>query len=230
MQLNLFLLLALFTLAVGCSQQSTKTSIKVSTAALFGGSAATQGVSQGGLMVWGKSDKGDSFARALNDSDSLNIELPNGKWTFAAIAWENTSNNKLESNEVRCALQNNVVLAGSAIAPIAMSLTGATCDSNGIFKGQASTIEADMMLRVCRSTSGITGVPNECHYDRSAADWKSYPAPVRAMRVRLPEFDNFKGSYKAQGEGLVSACGEFDTATGQWNGPTDIALPLGLPN
>jgi hypothetical protein len=83
---NLFLLIPLL-MFVACSKNTTSTKLKVSSNFVFGGSTLNGTYTAGGLMVWGQGPGGEAFGRAMVGTDTINVDLKNGAWTFYSIAW-----------------------------------------------------------------------------------------------------------------------------------------------
>jgi hypothetical protein len=123
---TLFLLSLCF--LVSCSQKTTSAKLQISNSFVFGG-AETSPYSGGGLMIWGRNLEGASFGRTIEDSDSISIQLPNGSWTFFAMAWEGEAGTDTNANgttddkllgKVRCAISPQVSMTGGDAPVIVM--------------------------------------------------------------------------------------------------------------
>ena len=104
-----------------CAPGVGTSKLKVSVAAVTGSANFP-----GGLFFMGKNlDSQESFSlRVLSDNDTLEIELPNGKYNFYAIGWGANSGNY--EGSIYCDVQNSVALEGGEF-PIQMSASTSTC-------------------------------------------------------------------------------------------------------
>lgn len=184
---SLISLFVLLLLGVGCAQKSSKVSLKLTSSFAFGG-ANLASYSQGGLMVWGMSGDGRSFAKVMNDTDALQLELPNGVWEFYAMAWQNTNNQALDgTTALRCAKSPITKLDGVAASPV-LNLTQTDCDIP-MFRGRATTLgSSQLQLRFCEAVELVNGSSNLCTNDRTQTARVSDKAPVMSVRVRLAEY------------------------------------------
>lgn len=219
----LFGLLAL----TACSQKSAKVKLELTSSFVFGGTAAMQAVSEGGLMVWGLSANGESFGRVLNNSNAIDLELPNGSWTFSAVAWDNATSVVFDGATIRCARSAAVELKGGDVA-VPLSLTAPACASVE-FHGAASQIRTDLNLRLCKTAAAVTGITDVCTYDKQVANRVSDKAPAMSVLVRLEEYDRFSSVAESRGSGLSRCVAMPDTANGEWSVPGDLNLPVGNP-
>lgn len=120
---KLFLFLILSLIAVSCSQAPEETTAKVSVGYLTGSTNY-----QAGLYIIAEQTDGKGYAvRMLDNSDAVEMVLPNGSWNFTAIGWNGTEHFE---GDVFCARQNNVKLGGGDFN-LAMSATEAGCANLG---------------------------------------------------------------------------------------------------
>lgn len=219
----LFFVFVITSMFVSCSQKSANTSIKVSTSALFGGSAALQQISEGGLMVWGVSNNGHRFGQTIEDTDTINLDLPNGTWTFYAVAWDNATNEPLlASTDLRCAESTPTQLAGTAVN-VALAVSPGAC-ANTMFRGYATSANSGTIkARLCEDVSSITSHNDVCTDDRTNASRKSDKVPMLSVKVTLPNYIN-----NADVPGGISRCMVMPAnPSGAWTDASSLRLPIG---
>lgn len=220
----LFALLAL----TACSQKSAKVKLELTSSFVLSGPVAFGQKADGGLMVWGISDKGDSFSRVLTSSTNIELEIPNGLWTFSAVAWESSTNTALDRDAIRCARSATKDLQGENVA-VPLVLTTANCESVN-FRGNATSMSSDVNLSLCQDASGVTSITDSCTNDPQSGSRKAGKAPIMSVRLRLPEFDKFGATVIPRGEGL-SRCVAMPTGNlnSAWAAPIDLGIPVGDP-
>ncbi len=178
-------------------------------------------------MVWGISTDGDSFSRVLNDSDAIALDIPNGNWTFSAVAWDSGDGTIMDNDAVRCARSTAMELDGDEVS-VSLKLSGPNCNSAN-FRGPASQMDTILRLRVCQDTTDILTVSDECTNDAIAVNRKSGKAPIMSILVRLEEFDKFGSTAEQQGAGLSRCVAFASNLNGLWPNPTDLVMPVGDP-
>lgn len=211
-----------------CSKQSAKVKLQLTSSFAYGGSAATQQVSEGGLMVWGHSTDGYQFSRVLSDTDAIEIDIPNGNWIFSAVAWDSASSTMLDNDAVRCARSAPMKLEGDTAA-VPLELKGINCSSVN-FHGNASSITANLKVKLCQGTKDIVGATGQCTEDPQEPNRKAGKAPALSVRLRLEEFDNFDGKAVSQGAGLSRCVLMPANRNGEWTTQPDLAFPVGNPS
>ncbi|WPU64091.1 hypothetical protein [Peredibacter starrii] len=186
-----FILLTLLLTAVACSQKGTEVGLKVSHNFVMGGSN-TSAIAGGGLIIWGQSTTGKSFAQLLQDKDELKLSLDNTSWTFYAMAWDgskdyegaaNSSNNTPFGGIVRCGISQPTILTGEPKS-IELSITNPNC-SNSVFAGPAGMNGGNLSsvkMQFCSSIVGVTGNTNLCTDTYNDPNKKSYKAPIGSYR------------------------------------------------
>jgi hypothetical protein len=218
----------LFTFAA-CSQSGQKSKVEVTTSFAFGG-ANMAAKAEGGLMVWGMSDKGHSFGRVLEDTDAiLGLELPNATWTFTAVAWDDTDTSvrTFDSDVMRCARSLPIKLEGGQEA-ISLTLDQPTCETPA-FKGSATSAEVPLRLRTCASLAGVSTSSHMCSNDLANPNRVSDKAAVMSVKVRMPSFDDF-GTRLDIRSNAIYRCVPFPANfEGEWSIPAGLALPSGDP-
>ncbi len=224
---SVFILSFLSLFAIGCAKQSSQVSLRLSTSAIFGAAGGTlENYAQGGLMVWGmNADRSAAFGKALIGTDQIDLELPNGQWTFYAMAWQNGSNVPLFASaaNVRCAKSPTVSLAGTPVSPL-LELRNSNCNDL-MFSGAAPTAAGNQVdVQVCESVANITSGSDACTEFRTNPNHKADKVPVRSARIRLLDYGRNVGL--AAGPGIAASCAPF-TADGQWSFPADTFLPMG---
>ena len=224
----LFALLAL----TACGQKSGKVKLELTSSFTVSGPAALGASAAGGLMVWGISNKGDSFSRVLTSSTNIELDVPNGQWTFTAVAWESgaTGNPALvefDNEGLRCARSTPMDLKGEDVQ-VNLEMTSAKCNQPS-FRG-GSSAQIGVKLNLCQNALAVGSINDACTNDPSpASNRKSDKAPVRSVRLRMMEFDKFGNNVVATGPGLSRCIEVPSTLSGLWNTPTDLAIPVGDP-
>lgn len=80
MKTTMTTLLLLLTLAACSKQKTSKATFEVSRAFAFANTSFG-----GGLIISGRNEKGSFFDYPIRSGTSVNLVLPKGKWTIAAI-------------------------------------------------------------------------------------------------------------------------------------------------
>jgi len=202
--------------------------LELTSSFVFGGSSAMQSVSEGGLMVWGISTNGASFSRVLNDIDAIELDVPNGTWTFSAVAWDSSDATVLDNEDLRCARSEAMKLEGAEVK-VSLSLSRPNCN-NLAFRGGV-TAQNNLNLVMCQSVNGILLASDKCTYNAMDPNRKVDKAPVGSVLVRMVEFDKFGNNVSKAGEGL-SRCLRSNTSLSGEMDPldvSDIMLPVGDP-
>lgn len=220
---------------VACSGGGkTNAQLKISGNFIFGG-ANLASYSDGGLMVWGQGPNGQAFGRALVGTDTLNLDLPNGTWTFYAMAWDKTTENF--TGTARCA-QSVSFLKGEPVTAN-LNLTNQNCAQavfGGTIHGTTPNVTlAQTKFEWCGSEPGqVTDANHRCS-DQPSVNTKASKGHGTSYRLRLRSYDRRPGAPAIfiPGE-IVSQCfdGTGSPATPD-NGEvamTAPGLPTGLGN
>ena len=172
---------------VGCSgKKEGKTSTKV-----ILGNALDISTQTGGIMVYGQNlDTGEGFGRKFPIGE---LELPNGFWEFAAIAYDgNASDDKLEG-VLRCGYAVADLTGGDVDIPL--SLSQADC-SDQVFGTDGSKDGGNqpypLTLYTCDNPKAVES--------RDSSECSNSVA--QSYIVILPEFTNQDGT----GDAIISAC------------------------
>lgn len=221
-----FVLMALL-FTYGCSQKGTNVKLEVSNNFIFGGTN-TAAIAGGGLMVWGQRAEGGSFGKTLEDSDEINVPLPNGSWTFYAMAWDGTTNysnsaatNQVFGGTVRCAI-SSALLDGQAAA-VNLTVNNANC-SDPVFAGTIGTTGIAPNLKVpgarfnfCRGTLSISGPAELCTDSKLDNRQRARKSTVSSFRVTLKNHLSLAGGRSLSADGLKGQCvtfsGDIDAAS-----------------
>lgn len=119
MNIKVVITLIVLAISLSCSQQSSKTEMKVS----FG--AASDDFT-GGIFVMGvHRQSGLKFIKQLGSSQ-IDLHLMNGTWDFASVGWDGGSNFE---GDLRCGENNSISLNGAPVE-VNVTLTPATCAGN----------------------------------------------------------------------------------------------------
>jgi hypothetical protein len=125
---------------VSCGANKSTVPVKLK---LFQGNLVAAEISNGGVVIVGRSDDGINSFRtsAPNTASVLSLNLPAGKWEFAAISWEGENGEPLRGNN-RCAYTGFVDLKNSE-SSVSFNLTMARCKN--IFSNNNQFADADHM-------------------------------------------------------------------------------------
>lgn len=231
---NLFLLIPLL-MFVACSKNTTSTKLKVSSNFVFGGSTLNGTYTAGGLMVWGQGPGGEAFGRAMVGTDTINVDLKNGAWTFYSIAWEEVTDNF--TGKPRCA-KFATNLAGEAVA-VNLNLTNANCAdpvfSNNIHGTTPSISLPPAKVEWCStSPSAVTAHTDKCTDDTTDINRKAAKGHGTSYRYRMRSFDRKGGATSFLSDEIASYCldGNSSPTTPLHSGVTSEmpGLPVGVGN
>lgn len=219
----------LLNLLVSCSQKTTGAKLQISNSFVFGG-AETSPYAGGGLMIWGRNLEGASFGRTVEDSDSISIQLPNGSWTFYAMAWEGENGTDLNGNgtiddkiigKTRCAISSQVALTGGDAPVIDLVLSNDNCALSA-FVGSDSSVSmgtapnlyiGSLKIELCETISNIVGASSECS-DNETTIFPSKKGHALSYRATFVSFRHDPGQAPVIQPGVItSACLSGTTST-----------------
>lgn len=203
---------------VGCSPAPGTSKLKVSVAAVTGSAQFP-----GGLYLMGTHDKGKKFIRVIRATDTIELELENGKWSFASIGWDSQSEH-FEGNSY-CGLQRGVELNGNEIA-LDLQANKENCNSKifgtQVFNNQFYPLQfhtcSDIQDYILKGET----IPNnfECGPSNSK---EMFSGGLKSFKISLKQFTE-DGALK---EGLSSKCiNDSDTNAKELSA---IKLPHGSP-
>ncbi|MFP5458329.1 MAG: hypothetical protein ACLGG7_06315, partial [Bacteriovoracia bacterium] len=232
---HLLFLCSLLVLTACSGGGKSSAQLKISGNFIFGGANLASFV-DGGLMVWGQGPNGQAFGRALIGTDTLNLDLPNGTWTFYAMAWDKTTENF--TGTARCA-QSVSFLKGEPVTAN-LTLTNQNC-SQAVFGGTIHGTSPNVTLAPTKfewcgsEPSQVTSPAHKCTDDQFSPDRKAAKGHGTSYRLRLRSYDRKPGAPALFMPGeIVSQC--FD-GTGSPATPdhsqvamTAPGLPAGLGN
>lgn len=202
-KINSLLLLAFLIGTVSCSQKGSEVKVEVSHFQV-GSSAAIQNMSGGGLVIWAKSEDGKSFAQTLDTTnDSISLALPNGLWTFYAMAWDglkdyqgSSATNFNFGGVVSCAKSAQIVLSGNKAA-VDLTLNNSNC-TDAVFAGNVPTTVASSKIVLaptrfafCNGINQITSSSDLCADTRNETRAKEKKAWIGSFRVNMKLFKKF---------------------------------------
>lgn len=217
----------LFTLLLlSCGQKkSSNVNLELRGSLIFGG-ATLAPYSTGGLMLWGKAQTGEAFAKVLRDSETFSVDLPNGEWSFYAMAWESSAANELQADTaLRCA-QASSTLSGGDLR-IALNLNSATCNTNDIFRGDLTDLQQmQLALHSCEDVTPFNTLADRCGSNRAAPDYVADNVPVMSALITLESYS--EGLTLPTDAGL-SRCVSFPVINQSYapGAPSDIVIPQG---
>lgn len=213
MRATLLIILVLL-LSVSCSgKKPSKTSFKLE--------MTNQGLnSAGGLVIFGKEQKGGRFARIVS-SESVQVEIPKGTWNFGAIAWDGTAGMPI-SGLVICASQNGVSIDADEVT-VNLTLNNGHCFDPAFSTDEGKLItpnEAKSFTpQFCEDD--ISGLVIPCVYDPLDPTQTPRKGFVGSFRIAIPGGSSF--SSEGAGDVLESVC--FNPSTGQ-----DVTSTFNLSN
>jgi hypothetical protein len=203
---------------VGCAQGPETSKLKVSIAAVTGSAQFP-----GGLYLMGKHESGNKFIRVVRETDSIELELENGKWDFASMGWDSTAQH-FEGNSF-CGLQQGMELKGSDIA-LDLKATKENCN-NIIFGSQVSNNNFyELQFHTCGDIQdhilkGST-IPSNLECGPTNSD-EMFSGGLKSFKISLKEVRE-DGSIK---DGLSSRC--INDSDGDAKELSEIRLPHGSP-
>jgi hypothetical protein len=203
--INIFSLL-LTVVLVGCSGPSGETPAKFKVA--FGAIGTSN--FPGGLVVYGVSqDK--AFGRVLT-TESTDEFVPNGNWSFYAMAWRGSSD---MSGTVECAFQGGVQLNGTPVE-IDLTVMNTTCqgslfasavntNANGDFEFQNFKLLSCNQKGV-NDIASASYVDATCSYDPLAVTPKNGKGYALSYKIMLKAYNRTGSTVNLLAPQLESAC------------------------
>ncbi|MCM2348614.1 MAG: hypothetical protein NDI69_01255 [Bacteriovoracaceae bacterium] len=201
--LNVLILLSLLAVTA-CSQSGSNANLKITNTFALGDIASSP-MAAGGLMIWGQGPDGQTFGRILKGSSEVSVNLPNGEWTFYAMAWSQTL-----AGTPSCAL-GKASLTGDPVA-VDLALDNAFCAQTE-FSGGAATggispyILPNTKLEFCEKVDAtFSTYTDACTDDLSNPNRKSGKGSGVSYRFRARAFDRIKGANNFLADEIPSAC------------------------
>lgn len=196
------LFLITFSLFFACSKsnQTVVTEVKI----LKGNAALSIANGAGGVVLYGKNDKGDSFGKIIdpNGAGSIQLELRNGQWEFYAFSWQGPNTFQ---GTVYCSYSTSN-LSGTD-ASVAVTLANANCGDTKFSPYMNGTSPLSFPVpKVVSCSRDLTSFPptsmaNECD-DTVTASNKGY---FVSYKVALYGFMGQGGGMAPDGQEL-STC------------------------
>jgi hypothetical protein len=213
-----------------CSKSTTSTKLKITSNFIFGGTSLFGVETAGGLMVWGQGPGGEAFGRAMVGTDTINIDLKNGAWTFYGMAWEVGASGNL-AGKPRCA-KSTISLAGEAVA-VNLNLTNENCADpvfgNSIHQGGAEVSLAQTKVEWCgTSPSLVTTYTDKCTDDTTDIDREAAKGHGTSYRYRMRSFERKGGSTSFLADEIASICLNGSNSSSPLHSDTTALMP-GLP-
>ena len=203
---------------VGCAQGPETSKLKVSIAAVTGSAQFP-----GGLYLMGKHDSGKKFIRVVRETDSIELELENGKWDFASMGWDSTAQH-FEGNSF-CGLQQGMELKGSDIT-LDLKATKENCN-NKIFGSQVSNNNFyPLQFHTCGDIQDhiLKGETIPSNFECGATNsYEKFSGGLKSFKISLKEVRE-DGSIK---DGLSSRC--INDSGSDAKELSAIRLPHGSP-
>lgn len=123
MKFQTITLILMTIMLVSCGEKKASSVVNLK---LIKGAIATNGTSlNGGILLMGRSEDGkNSFRTGVVGTDNVELDLPKGRWEFAAIAWQGI--NGVMTGDNRCSYSGFVDLRDDQ-ATVNFNLTMANC-------------------------------------------------------------------------------------------------------
>lgn len=216
--LLLILLLAIIT---ACSNKGkvTTSKIKISGASAFSAANNLSVRANNGLILYGKSNDGKSFSKKI-DTDTVDLEFPNGTWNFYAVAWEIAGGAAIDTGlrgDVSCAKSIGVQLNGTDVQ-VNLNLSNDKCDADfhpnvePVSANSGKKMFANFSMYSCKNISVVAGYTNtsDCDFDLpNGKDNKGYATYVRLV---VPDYKKFGATLEqAPAPAIISRCMEIDS-------------------
>lgn len=209
-------LIATALILVGCGKTGETTKAQVTLVA--GGLVTPVPGQTGGVILLGFNPQtGQSFSKTF---DGAPMELSNGMWDFAAIAWDGNAVGDVMEGVVRCGIARGVPLNGGEVGvPLSLATSGCYDAMFGADDTKALSGEPLPILpTICTDERGVydTFEPGTCKNSTTTS-----------YRIIFPVKD-LNGT---TGAGLVSACVTEDTPTTAEldSASRSIKIPMVIP-
>jgi hypothetical protein len=239
---SIIFLFSLLLLVGACSRVETTPATLEISFAKFESDLGANGA--GGVYLYGYGPAGKSFGQVMNGT-SFRESLPNGTWSFYAVAWEEGFSGLGNlSGVTRCAT-TTALLTGSEVN-LSLSLTQAGCN-NPVFTNNVAMRGVDidydsvidfygfpeLQVAVCNklptsfAANSSSNTQTKCEYNLRDPQSKLNRGHFSSIKVSLPTFSNLNGTLVESGteSELESNCIEM-------SGPSNISadtlnLPMG---
>lgn len=157
---------------------------------------ASQAASAGLVLVGQSAEHRFTVGLTSAQASSYSMELPNGQWTFMAIAWEEA---EVMTGVTRCAFASNVDLTGGS-SSVSLNLSAAECANPAISSADSrdGTLFKTLSINSCLNPVGKAN-NIECN---GAAGLNSLPGDSQSFRLRIPGGSTFAGALLS----LTSEC------------------------
>jgi hypothetical protein len=217
-----YLLFLMTFILVSCAEKP-ETELKVSI-----GATGTNTNFDGGLILLGKSDNGFKVSKVIPLGDSAEIFLPNGRWNFAVIGWDNAG--AIMEGDSYCDFKPNIALTGQDIA-LNFNATEANC-INPIFGGNIENTDQFQKIELTPCTGvnkwinyfGLNNIPDGVNCNGNPEH--PLPGEFKSFKVIIPEAIAGNNQLITAG-GLNSGC---QHNSGSFPVYTSLRLPKGSPN
>ncbi len=198
----------------GCSKENgsqTSSTIKIVGANLFSAGSSLNTRANNGLLLYGKSSDGKSFAKKI-DSNTVDMSFPNGTWNFYAVAWDKTAiAGEAEPGlmgKVSCAKSLGVILKGLDVV-VNLNLSNLNCTRDFHPSADLMSTSGDykfpnLSIVSCKNISGVNmfypyGSSSPCDQADSSLN-KGY---ATSYRIAIPEYNS---TAAIGGDAFVSKC------------------------
>lgn len=175
-----------------------------------------------GVIIYGeKKDSDIFFAKTVDGGDTLEIDLDNGEWGFAAIGWKGSNGNAMEG-KARCASTSNINLTGEdedILFELDVDGCGRSTFGNETAKDLTDNGYGFEKLKIT-SCAGLSNMmyDEDGHSDDGSSDDNSsgdyhnlpncdeHPGRGKSFKVKLFQFEPTSNPVANKTAGLTSRC------------------------
>ncbi|OFZ13294.1 MAG: hypothetical protein A2X86_16220 [Bdellovibrionales bacterium GWA2_49_15] len=200
-------LLILVGFFVSCSKQQPTSKTAISIVGFIGGSVFT-----GGVMVWGKSASGKTFALSMSsEADDKSLELSTESWQFYGVGWLGATP---LAGAVKCGRTEKVLSEGQT--SVAITLDDTSCNQADFTTPEHVSANAFLPLRfiACQDITGKTAGQNCDSTEKGGA--RSYYIIIHEL------LDD-----EVQSSRLISTCQDESGSTSLTS--TSYLIPVAAP-
>lgn len=192
---------------------------------------ATGASTTGGLMFWGKSDRGESFGK-VGGSELGIVDLNPGNWTFYSMAWSTSP----LTGVIACATETKNLPSYGAFV-VEMQLANSKCN-NPVFYGSDPDILIDtagtfslssIKVTFCDALTAVTGSAAICT-DEAQAVRNEKRGHSMSYRYSLHSYEKSGSSISVSSEKISTSCtSSFPISTYSGEATAEVSqIPSGL--
>lgn len=219
----------------------TTSKIKISGASAFSAANNLPIRANNGLILYGRSNDGKMFSKKI-DTDTLDLEFPNGTWNFYAVAWEIAGGAAADTGlrgDVSCAKSIGVQLNGTDVQ-VNLNLGNDKCDADfhpnveSVTSNSGKKMFANLSLYSCKNIGGIAGYASTSDCDFDLPNYKDNKGYATFIRLVVPDYKKFGAKVEqADAPAILTRCMEIEstvnsgvTRTSETNFMNTMNIPL----